>query len=188
MAREGENGFAASGTCVAVAGDGRAWIGTGGAAARVLCTSDFGQHWAIAETPMIAGKASAGVFSLAFADENNGVMVGGDFKIPYAIGGNAATTTDGGKTWTPCEKHPPNGYRSGVAYMNQLVLGAHLLVAVGTTGSDMSVDGGRTWKPFDTAPLHSVAFTPDGKLGWAVGPEGRIAKFVPASAAQSIQP
>lgn len=61
-----------------------------------------------------------------------------------------------------------------------------MLVAVGTSGSDLSLDGGESWNPGDTLSLNAVAFAPgrDGRAratvpaGWAVGPRGTIAKWV----------
>jgi hypothetical protein len=49
-------------------------------------------------------------------------------------------------------------------------------VAVGTSGSDVSLDDGVTWKLLDRQNYNSVGFTPTGE-GWAVGPKGRIAVF-----------
>lgn len=61
-----------------------------------------------------------------------------------------------------------------------------MLVAVGTSGSDLSLDGGESWNPGDTLSLNAVAFAPGraGRVrgtvpaGWAVGPRGTIAKWV----------
>ncbi len=52
-------------------------------------------------------------------------------------------------------------------------------MAVGTSGSDVSADDGASWKPLDREKYNSVAFTPAGD-GWAVGPKGRVSKFVSA--------
>lgn len=50
---------------------------------------------------------------------------------------------------------------------------------MGTSGSDVSVDDGASWKPLDSKKYNSVAFTATGD-GWAIGPKGRIVKFVKA--------
>src|SRR5262249_43223758 len=132
-------------------------------------SGDRGKSWTVVETPMAAGVASAGIFSIAFRDREHGVIVGGDYKQPKAPGANAAVTADGGKTWT-LVKQPPS-YRSAVAWAKDR------WIAVGTSGSHVSVDDGATWKELDRENYNSVAFTPDGD-GWAVGPKGRVAKFV----------
>src|SRR5262245_36734284 len=67
-----ETAFAASGSCLVVGGQGAVWFGTGGAAkARVFRSTDRGRTWAVSETPVRAGVDSAGIFSLAFRDEQN---------------------------------------------------------------------------------------------------------------------
>jgi hypothetical protein len=51
-------------------------------------------------------------------------------------------------------------------------------LAVGTSGSDVSSDGGKTWKKFSDAPYNAMSFT--AGTGWAVGPNGAIARFTSA--------
>ncbi len=170
----GEAGFAASGTGIAVRGE-RVWLGTGGGArARVFRSADRGRSWEAAPTPLAAGSAGAGVFSLAFWSDRDGIAVGGDYTKPGETAGNVARTEDGGRTWRPVRGAPPRGYRSGVA----VVPGTDpmLLVAVGISGSDYSLDGGESWTPIDTVEYNAVAAAgPDAT--WAVGPRGRVAKL-----------
>jgi photosystem II stability/assembly factor-like uncharacterized protein len=163
-----EGAFAASGTCLITHGEKDVWFCTGGAkTARVFHSDDRGQTWTVSESPVTAGIESAGIFSIAFRDQKHGVIVGGDYRTPDDTGVTGAITKDGGKTWTPSEKQLP--YRSCVAWAKDR------WVAVGTSGSDFSLDGA-TWKPLDREKYNSVAFAPTGE-GWAVGPKGRIAKF-----------
>jgi photosystem II stability/assembly factor-like uncharacterized protein len=170
--KEGEAGFAASGTCLAVTGDGHAWFATGGNEARVFRSPDHGRTWKAVKTPMACGSPSSGIFSIAFRDDANGVIVGGDYENPEEGKQNAAWTDDGGMTWTLAEK-PFAGYRSCVAYLP--FAGGKALIAVGPTGSDYSLDDGKTWKSFDTEGYNSISFR--DSYGWAVGPDGRIARF-----------
>ena len=81
-----EGAFAASGTCIATFGKNDVWFGTGGPAARVFHSADRGKNWTVAETPIIHGAASQGVFSLAFWTAKDGVAVGGDYKEPAKRG------------------------------------------------------------------------------------------------------
>jgi photosystem II stability/assembly factor-like uncharacterized protein len=165
-----EGAFAASGTCLVTRGPNDVWFGTGGAkVARVFHSGDRGRHWTASDTPIAAGTASAGIFSIAFRDSDHGIIVGGDYRKPNEAGPNAAATSDGGKTWTLIDR--PFGYRSCVARARDR------WIAVGTSGSDVSQDDGATWKPLDHEDYNSVAFTSTGD-GWAVGPRGRIAKFL----------
>ncbi len=175
---EGDGGFAASGTCIAVQGKKNVWFGTGGAAtARVFRSTDGGDTWRVASTPITAGNASSGIFSIAFKDARNGVMVGGDYRKENETGDNVATTTDGGATWTLAKGPRPSGFRSAVAY----VPGRQdpMLVAVGPSGSDYSVDNGASWVSFGSTGFHAVSFG-GVDAGWAVGEGGRIAKFTGA--------
>jgi photosystem II stability/assembly factor-like uncharacterized protein len=142
---------------------------TGGAKkARVFHSADRGQNWEVSDTPIVAGVAAAGIFSIAFRDKQNGIIVGGTYNKPKDTGATAAITSDGGKTWTLLDKKLP--FRSGVAWAKDR------WVAVGTSGSHFSQDTGTTWTELDRENYNSVAFTAGGE-GWAVGPKGRIAKF-----------
>lgn len=172
----GENAFAASGTCIAVQGESNVWIGTGGAAARVFRSTDKGTTWQAATTPILSGEPSSGIFSVAFKDARNGVIVGGDYRKDGEARSNAATTADGGRTWT-LSRRLPGGFRSAVAYARTL---SHpLLVAVGPSGSDYSSDNGRTWRQFSETGYHALSVT-SRSAGWAVGEGGRVARLAGA--------
>ena len=161
-----EGAFAASGTCIATFGKSDVWFGTGAPSARVFHSADRGKNWTVAETPILHGAATQGVFSLAFWTAKDGIAVGGDYKEPGKGEKTAAFTHDGGKTWTLAAK-PPQGYRSAVA-----VGAAHTLVAVGTNGADISRDSGASWSPVFKEDLNALALI--GNSGWAVGPNGKI--------------
>ncbi|HQR05787.1 MAG TPA: YCF48-related protein [Gemmatales bacterium] len=165
-----EGAFAASGTCLITQGQNDAWFVTGGAkAARVFHSKDRGQSWTATETPILAGKESAGIFSIAFKDSHIGMIVGGDYQKPNETDSTAAITTDGGKTWKLIENQLP--FRSGVAWSDGR------WIAIGTSGSNISTVEGATWKSPDQANYNTVSFTKSGE-GWAAGPKGRIARFV----------
>jgi photosystem II stability/assembly factor-like uncharacterized protein len=164
-----EGAFAASGTCLVTRDESNVWFCTGSAkTARVFHSTDRGRNWTVSETPIAAGVESAGIFSIAFRDKDHGVIVGGDYRQPNTVGPTVATTSDGGKTWTLIGQPLP--FRSGAVWAKDR------WVAVGTSGSDVSLDDAATWKPLDRENYNSVSFTPTGE-GWAVGPKGRIAKF-----------
>jgi photosystem II stability/assembly factor-like uncharacterized protein len=110
-----EAAFAASGSCLVTHGASDVWFCTGGAnSARIFRSSNRGQDWTVSDTPIMAGTASAGAFSIAFRDRSRGIIVGGDYRQPNQVGANAAITVDGGKTWTVIDK--PFPYRSCVAW------------------------------------------------------------------------
>ncbi len=168
----GEAGFAASGTSLAVQGDGMVWFGTGGGAARVFRSTDGGLSWTATATPIQNGNSSQGIFSLAFRDSRRGVVVGGDFQYPQNSAANAAVTTDGGATWTPVEAASPGGYRSCVVWTK--VDTVPVALAVGPSGCDYSIDGGTTWSSLGGEGYHVAAFS--GAVGWMAGADGRIAR------------
>ncbi|HEV2964319.1 MAG TPA: hypothetical protein VG649_21005 [Candidatus Angelobacter sp.] len=168
-----EGAFAASGTCIATARKNDVWFVTGGPAARVFHSGDHGLNWTVVNSPILSGAATQGIFSIAFSDSMQGVIVGGDYNNPKSQEKNAAFTTDGGKSWT-LASHSPQGYRSAVTFIPHVP--SPILISVGTSGSDYSTDVGRTWLPLDAEDYNAVSFA--GPLaGWAVGPKGRIASF-----------
>jgi photosystem II stability/assembly factor-like uncharacterized protein len=62
-----EGAFAASGTCLVTQGQQDVWFSTGGAkTARIFHSIDRGRYWTVADTPVLAGTESAGIFSIAF--------------------------------------------------------------------------------------------------------------------------
>jgi photosystem II stability/assembly factor-like uncharacterized protein len=172
-----EAGFAASGTSIAVQGKSQVWFGMGGAAARVLHSPDRGRTWTVASTPLATGEG-AGVFSLLFWSEREGLAVGGNYKLPEEKRGNVALTRDGGKTWSVPTGERPGGYRSCVTRMRAQK--GTVLVAVGPSGSDVSVDGGQSWSSLGTQGFHAISSARAAPVAWAVGEEGRISALRPA--------
>jgi photosystem II stability/assembly factor-like uncharacterized protein len=168
----GEFAFAASGTCIE-AKAGRWYIASGGVdPGRIFSSGDDGLHWSVVNSTIVGG-AAAGVFSVRFHDGRHGVAVGGDYEVPTGAGKNAAWSRDGGRTWVGAEKGV-GGYRSGVAWAER-----DLAVAVGTSGSDITVDGGREWKglgneSFDAVECVSRNGYSGGNGCWASGAKGRV--------------
>ena len=162
--REGEAAFAASGTCLIAFGKTTAFLVSGGDVARVFRSNDRGQTWEVFNTPMISGTSGSGIFSIAMWDANNGVIVGGNYERPTDSKANLAFTTDGGVTWISGKGL--GGYRSAVAYVDNKTI-----IAVGSSGSDISNDGGKTWSNLDNVNYNAVQAR--GKIAvWAVGATG----------------
>jgi photosystem II stability/assembly factor-like uncharacterized protein len=170
-AQPGEFAFAASGTCLVARPGGRFWFASGGGAVtRVYRSADGGRSWQVSATPIASGEA-AGIFSLAFGDDRHGIAVGGDFTVPDTADRAAAVTSDGGRSWTlvPADRAPA-GYRSGSDFLPY----TPVALAVGPTGSEVSLDRGRSWRPFDTGSFDAVQCGPFGGC-WASGEQGRVA-------------
>lgn len=168
----GEYQFSASGQCVTVAGSKDAWLATGGSSvARVLHSADRGRTWTASETPL-ASSESAGVFATAFRTSHTGIAIGGDFANPTSGAHALALTRDGGRTWRE-PATAPAGYRSGVTYHPFL---PNVLIAVGPTGSDVSLDGGKNWRQFYDGSFDTVDCGRDGGC-WASGAAGAVARL-----------
>ncbi|MFC8916516.1 WD40/YVTN/BNR-like repeat-containing protein [Streptomyces sp. NPDC057116] len=171
----GEAGFAASGQCLVSSGPRDVWLATGGGAtARVLHSADRGLTWTAAESTIPAGDPARGVFALAFRDRTHGLAVGGDYRTGQASPRAGAVSRDGGRTWRQAHTPPP-AYRSGVTWLPHTRSAA---LAVGPTGTDLTMDGGRTWRTVDTGSYDTVDCARDTGC-WASGEKGRVARLEP---------
>lgn len=163
LAVSGESGFAASGTGICVQKGGWAWFGTGGSESNIFVTGDYGKSWTKHPTPVVTGMGSKGINSVLFLDENNGIIVGGDFTAPDNTESTYSWTHDGGKTWHQPhgDHHHPGGYRSCVEQISK-----HQLVATGMNGTDISHDAGKNWHHLSKTGFYVVSAAKKGK--WVV--------------------
>ncbi len=168
-----EFGFAASGDCLVTAGH-TAYFGSGGGAARVFRSDDFGLTWTASDSTIPAG-AQAGVFALTFRTPRQGVAVGGDFEHP-TNGVDVVATTHDGTTWR--NAGDLTHLAEDVAYLPGH---GHRLIVTGQSGDVMgtsvSPDGGRHWTRVSAAGYHTLDCTHDGSC-WAAGGNGRVARLV----------
>lgn len=172
-AKEGEFGFAASGTCVETAGVKDAWIASGGTASRVFHSTDYGMTWSVAKTTIPPNAEGGGVFSLAMRTPSSGLAVGGNFLEEDNGRRMTARTSDGGATWN--RGGNVGGYRSGVDWVPY----SKTAIAVGPNGTDVTTDAGKTWTAIGRTGFHSVQCV--GTLStmcWASGADGRVGKLV----------
>jgi photosystem II stability/assembly factor-like uncharacterized protein len=157
--------FAASNTSLRIGDDRTLYVVTGGGTTAIIAEG------VSSRLPLAEGEA-AGAFSLGMRKAGGKlilVAVGGDYKLPDETAGTAANR-DAEGVWHAAEA-PPHGYRSAVAYD----AASKSWIAVGTNGTDISMDDGRNWKP-----------VPESQTGWnalslpfAAGSKGRIAKWQP---------
>jgi photosystem II stability/assembly factor-like uncharacterized protein len=176
----GEGAFAASGTSLAIYGTSDIYFGTGGGAtARVFHSPDLGKTWTVADTPLAAGNASSGVFSVLRV-KNAVIAVGGDYRVVGGRSGLAAYSTDGGATWK-LSSTQPGGFRSGVANVDD-----KMLVSVGPNGGDVSYDLGVTWTPTGSVNLNAVTVSPEKNV-WGVGAKGTVARLLDSNPAVNPQ-
>jgi photosystem II stability/assembly factor-like uncharacterized protein len=187
----GEASFSSSGTCITTQGDKNAWITTGGSTtSRILATRDGGDTWNAYDTPLISSPTAGGL-SVAFRDGSHGIVGGGDLGVNYRI--QAATSDDGGQTWTLTSKPPLGGTIFGLAYANGMQLNNDVhadqsfdrtVVITAETAPNFTSgaaawtpDEGHTWFRIDDANGYwGVAFA-NPQAGWFVGNNGKILKI-----------
>jgi len=194
-ALSGEASFSSSGTCIATQGWQNAWVATGGSSiARILATRDGGDTWNAYDTPLVSNP-NAGGFSVAFRDPWHGIVGGGDLTTNSAA--QAASSDNGGQTWTLTTKPAIPGAIFGLAYVRGLEHEndggdrdhhghEHDRSVVITTETQpnftsgeaaWSPDEGQTWfKLPDVSGYWAVAFA-NPEAGWFVGNNGQILKI-----------
>jgi photosystem II stability/assembly factor-like uncharacterized protein len=171
-AAEGEAAFAASNSNIAVQGE-KTWILSGGAKSRIFYSADKGKSWEVFETPLVQGESTQGGYSLDFYDEENGMIIGGDYTAPEENKANKAITTDDGKTWRLIAEGKDPGYKSSVRYVPGG--GGKEIVAVGFSGISYSADAGESWKELSTEGFYTIRFLNDS-TAYAAG-KNRLAKL-----------
>lgn len=145
QAKDGEAIFAASNTSLRILPDGQACFVTGGKHSRFFKGWD---KWKATNWDFTQGESGQGAFSVAFADELNGIAVGGDYTKDTVTTNNCLITKNGGRSWQQ-PITPPGGYRSCIQY-----LGHNIYVATGTSGTDVSEDGGLHWYEISKEGFH----------------------------------
>ena len=174
-----EHLFAASGTCLVAQGEDAWLIGLGGVSREGATNAELlrfapDSGWSRRETPLSSGALS-GIFSLAVSGESECVLVGGDYQ-QEEVGANAAAfSTDGGVSWQPSTTSV-SGFRSSVCMFRQSE--QDWWIACGPNGFDISNDAGRNWQQLDEPGYHAMAIDRSGKLGLAVGSQGRVARWI----------
>ncbi|HEY6082084.1 MAG TPA: YCF48-related protein, partial [Chitinophagaceae bacterium] len=167
----GEACFAASNTILVALQKKYAWLASGGAVSHVFFSKDHGRKWKIYHSPILQGKSSAGIFSMAFRDRKNGIIAGGDYLADSIRINNAFLTGDGGKSWQRPVVNP-YGYRSCVAWCTD-----RLLIATGPSGTDISTDGGTTWKLLSKEGFNVVQKAKNANAVYLAGADGKLAKL-----------
>ena len=168
---EGEASFAASGTTIKTLGNGIAFIATGGTVSNIYRTDNYGKTWRIFHCPIIQGESTTGPFSIDFYDKNIGIAVGGNYVKDTDNTMAAMLTFDGGETWS-APTSTIKGFRSAVIYLTK-----NILIATGTSGTDISLDGGQNWDNISTQSFNAVQKAKNGTLILLAGEKGKIFKF-----------
>lgn len=168
----GEAAFAASNTNIKVIGK-TAWIATGGNKARVFKSANYGKTWMVYNTPIVQGDGPQGIYSIDFANGQQGIVIGGDYSKPEENKKNVAITSDGGLTWKLVANGQYPNYKSCVQYIPGTQ--GMELVAVGKTGIAFSNDRGYSWKHVSDESYYTIQFI-DKNTAWLAG-NNRMAKM-----------
>ncbi|WP_437918935.1 WD40/YVTN/BNR-like repeat-containing protein [Sphingobacterium sp. LRF_L2] len=162
--------FAASGTSIQYLNN-NLWIGTGGASANIFKRNEKARTMDKYPCPILQGKSSQGIFSIDFLNDNIGIVVGGDYLNDKNVENTVLLTFDGGKNWENPTKST-NGFKSSVKYINSKVL-----IATGTSGTDISTDGGNQWNNISLLSFNSLATAKNRSEVYLVGSDGSIGKL-----------
>ena len=167
--RPNESSFAASGTGIRCFAKQHVIISTGGFNTRLYTSCDKGRTWDTIATPMLAGRKTTGIFSVARNPKNRIVIVGGDYLIDTLKTNHVFYSNNDGKTWKAPNK-PTRGYRECVEFV-----GKNRWICVGPGGSDLSIDNGKSWAPLSNEKnFHTLRKARNGKLLIASG-KGKVA-------------
>ncbi len=169
---EGEAAFAASNSNIAIFKK-KVWLATGGKSARVFYSEDLGKNWTVVGSPIIQGSKMTGIYSIDFYDENNGIIMGGDWENKSGTKSTKASTKDGGKTWQLIANKEIPGYISCVQYVPKTR--GKEIVAVSTEGIYYSGNKGESWKKISDEGFFSIRFI-DKNSAWLSG-NNKIAKM-----------
>lgn len=164
----GEAGFAASGTGIKTMAGGKVWIATGGTKSNIYASDNYGLSWKRYDCPILRGKSTTGAFSIDFYNENQGIVVGGDYEKDKENTNNVLLTSDGGKSWSKPSR-PVFGFRSGVIWYDDKTC-----FATGTSGTDVSRDGGMNWYHISEESFNVIQKAKSGKLILLAGGKGLI--------------
>lgn len=176
LAKTGEVGFSASGTCLHINSNGlikdsEIMMVSGGSVSNLLHAQLSGKKWVAQPLPIAQGIPSSGAFSIA-TDNKHWVVVGGDYQHDQRSDSTICYSNDRGKTWKFPKKSP--GFQSCVEY-----LGSNTYLSTGTSGTNFSKDGGQTWMKIDAASFNVCAKAKNGNWILLAGNNGKIAVLQP---------
>lgn len=187
----GEASFSASGSCITTQGGQNAWVATGGAdTARILATRDGGDTWNAYDTPLVSSP-SGGAVSVAFRNPWNGIVGGGDLGTNTSA--DAATSDDGGVTWTLTTKPPVQGTIFCLSYVHgagdgnaqgddeqfdrTVVITAETAPDFDSGSAAWTPNEGKTWYALPQVSGYWAVGFATPKAGWFVGNNGQILKI-----------
>ncbi|WOX06178.1 beta propeller repeat protein [Microbulbifer pacificus] len=160
---EREAAFAASGNTLITGPNGKAWFTTGGFAARVYSSNDYGRTWQQAEVPLHRESQTSGGYALSLNSLGEVFVMGGDYTNRPGTYPNLASYDQG--QWNLAD-NGQRGLRTAMSCIKSTC------VASGKTSSDISFDDGKTWQPLAGPGFYTLAA--GGNLLLGAGAEGTV--------------
>ena len=161
---ENENGFAASGSCIAIK-DNKYFIGLGGGHSRVFSSKD-GSDWSANESNLKTDKNSSGIYSIS-SGRNYLMAVGGDYTEVDST--QKAVISSDGINWLEANGLL-SGYRSVVDYSEA----CDCWLAGGSNGVEVSFTNGKEWKKILDQDINTLRFAPKAMIAIAADKNGGI--------------
>lgn len=158
-----ESAFAASGNTLIVAGRGKAWITTGGFAASVYNSVDYGETWWRQAVPLHQKTQTSGGYALALNAKQQLFVLGGDYLHRSDQYTNIAMKV--GQKWV-VPKNSNNGLRTAMSCIGKICINT------GMQYSDISYDDGVSWQTFAESGYYTL--TADDEIFLGAGHDGRI--------------
>lgn len=171
FADEGEVAFAASGSSIQLFKN-ILYIGTGGKYSSFFAYNPKARRVDKYDCPILSKSNSAGIFAIDFWHSRFGVVVGGDYTQDQVNSNNVLLTQDAGVSWQRPQS-PLSGYKSDVQFINR-----RLLLATGTSGTDISHDAGQNWRKISDDSFNVLAKSKDGKHVYLAGSAGNVFRLL----------
>ncbi|WP_193164656.1 WD40/YVTN/BNR-like repeat-containing protein [Microbulbifer hainanensis] len=168
-----EAAFAASGNTLITGAEGRAWFTTGGFAASVYSSDDYGRTWQRSAVPLHRDTQTSGGYALALNRGGEIFVMGGDFQDRPSRYNNLSMLQ--GDRWRAAD-NGQRGLRTAMACVERVC------VASGKTASDISFNDGHSWQPLPGEGFYTLAAGKDRILG--AGANGRVGVMILPAAHQ----
>jgi len=172
LAKEGEGGFASSGSNILTAAGGKAWIATGAnGSARVLYTEDYGRSWEAKSTPMMTGEF-AGLTAIKKSDDKLWIT-GGDLAIMDKQMENVYYSEDEAESWKSLLQHQTPGSFYGMAVTN--FLDQEFVLLCGPKGAEIWLGDQQKWQILSQEDIWTATFM-DARTAIMAGRNGKMFK------------
>lgn len=119
---------------------------------------------------MVKGEM-AGIMSIHFQDDKNGLITGGDLAQGDVYTPNVFYSKDGGKSWTPAKQAITKGAFYGGDYIK--FRKKYITLVTGPNGADLSLNKDGEWQNVTSDNLWVVDLDERG-FGWLAGQKGKI--------------